>query len=261
MHINVCTYTCRYHLTATYDGSTMRLFTNGLLTTSSDAQSGPIRYPASSTFSIGAHIDKPNIFALRGALDDVALWNRAVGTGAVAAMYATQRDSSYFCCPSSCPDGTVSSGLCVGDVSVDCKPAYPCPKCSPGACVRVYVCVMNELKCVCGYISLLLSSAFVPHVSHLKDVPSHVRERERDHIYMYVYIYIYVYTYVCVYIYIYIYIHTHTYLQVNASLLHAQTKEASNQSHAYHAHRHAVQANAYARPLAATALEPQISRA
>jgi hypothetical protein len=139
IHTHIHTY-IRYHVTATYDGSTMRLFTNGLLTTSSEAQSGPIRYPVSATFSIGAHVDKPYIYALRGALDDIALWNRAVAADAVAAMYATQRGSSYFCCPTSCPDGMVSTGLCVGDVSVDCKPAYPCPKCSAGMFTYITTC-------------------------------------------------------------------------------------------------------------------------
>jgi hypothetical protein len=137
-HTNIHMY-IRYHLTATYDSSTMRLFTNGLLTTSSSTQSGPIQYPNSATFAIGAYIDGPYKYVLRGALDDVALWNRAVAVDAVAAMYATHRNSAYFCCPTSCPDGTISTELCVGDVTVDCRTVYPCPKCSTGMDVCMFI--------------------------------------------------------------------------------------------------------------------------
>jgi hypothetical protein len=127
----------RYHLVASYDGASMRLFTNGVLTTSSDTQSGGIQYPDTATFAIGAYVDTPYVYPLRGALDDVAVWDRAVAADAVAAMYVSQRESSYFCCPSTCPEGKISSGLCVGDANVDCQPAFPCPKCSAGMCTPV----------------------------------------------------------------------------------------------------------------------------
>ncbi len=77
-------------------------------------------------------MDANNVYALRGSLDDVTLWNRAMHVDAVASMYEAQRDYAYYCCPSVCPEGTVSTGLCVGDVRTDCRPAYPCPKCSVG---------------------------------------------------------------------------------------------------------------------------------
>jgi hypothetical protein len=120
----------------------MCLYVNGLLAAISNVQSGAIQYPNEGTFAIGAYVNKPDIYPLRGALDDVALWDRAVGQDAVATMYATHRDSSYFCCPLICPVGKVSSGTCQGDVRVDCVPdmsgfLLPCPNCSAG----MYVCV------------------------------------------------------------------------------------------------------------------------
>ncbi len=129
--------THRYHIVASYNGQTMRLFTDGVPIATSTTQSGDILYPASAKFSIGAYIDGVDVYTLRGAIDDVAIWNRAVAVDAVAAMYATQRDFDYFCCPSLCPVGTVPTGLCVGDVSVDCRPAYSCPVCTAGMCVFV----------------------------------------------------------------------------------------------------------------------------
>ncbi len=120
---------------ASYDGTTMRLFTNGALTTSSEAQSGDIQYAPAATLAIGAYLEDTRVYALHGGLDDIALWNRALDVDAVAAMYAEQLNSPYFCCPTECPENTVSTGLCVGDMHVDCRLAVPCPKCSKGMLV------------------------------------------------------------------------------------------------------------------------------
>jgi hypothetical protein len=144
------TNTCRYHLIATYDGTTMRLYTNGVLASLSNVQFGAIQYPDQATFAIGAYVDKPNIYPLQGALDDVALWDRAVAAHAVAAMYAAHRDELYFCCPSTCPLGKVPSGACVGDVRVDCVQAYPCPHCSQGTYLRFLCLLFLEFSIVAG---------------------------------------------------------------------------------------------------------------
>jgi hypothetical protein len=126
-------YARRYHVVGSYDGATMRLFVDGVLSITSSAQSGAVKYPISATFTMGAYLEGPYVYTLPGALDDVALWNRALAVDAVAGMFASQRDSTYFSCPSVCPQGRVSTRLCVGSLEEDCKPAFPCPKCLPGA--------------------------------------------------------------------------------------------------------------------------------
>ena len=131
----------RYHVVGSYDGATMRLFVDGVLSTASSSQSGAVKYPNLANFLMGAYIEGSDVYTLPGALDDAALWNRALGVDAVAGMYTSQRDSSYFSCPSVCPNGTVSTMRCVGNLQEDCRPAFPCPKCLAGMCQCIYLLV------------------------------------------------------------------------------------------------------------------------
>ncbi len=124
-------------MVGSYDGSIMRLLVNGAEVMYSTAQTGMVRYPLGGTFAIGAYVDSPDVFPLRGALDDVALWDRALAADAVAAMDASQRTSAYFVCPLVCLPGTngrptVSTGECVGNLRQDCVESKTCPVCSVG---------------------------------------------------------------------------------------------------------------------------------
>lgn len=67
-----------YHVAASYDGQTMRLFVNGKLDGSSAAQSGPILYPPTAPFVIGAYQDDDELHPLTGAIHQVRLLGRAL---------------------------------------------------------------------------------------------------------------------------------------------------------------------------------------
>jgi hypothetical protein len=132
----------RYHVVSSYDGVTMRLFVDGELSiasTPSSSEPAAVKYPSFGNFIIGAYTEGPYVYTLRGALDDIALWNRALNADAVAGMYASQRDASYFSCPSVCPQGKTSTKLCVGSLQQDCKPAFPCPTCLAGRCCLCFL--------------------------------------------------------------------------------------------------------------------------
>jgi hypothetical protein len=111
----------------------MSLYVDAMLITSSHGQSGRILYPTLGRLAIGAYTDSSQtvMHTLNGMLDDVAVWSDAVGPQAVALMYATQKDTSIFICPT-CAPGTVSTGKCQGDVAIDCRPIYACPECKAG---------------------------------------------------------------------------------------------------------------------------------
>jgi hypothetical protein len=67
-----------YHVAASYDGSSMRIYVNGRLKSSSRAHSGDILYDPSSFFDIGIYHDANEFFPLNGQLDEVRLWSTAV---------------------------------------------------------------------------------------------------------------------------------------------------------------------------------------
>ena len=111
----------------------MRLFVDGReIAVESSVQSGPVKYPNIGSFVIGAYADGPDVYPLSGALDNIALWDRALAVDAVAMMYASQCATLHFVCPSACPAGMAHREVCVGDVSKDCMLLSGCPTCSAG---------------------------------------------------------------------------------------------------------------------------------
>jgi len=81
-----------YYLTATYNGASMKLFVNGVLKSTSTAQSGDIIYAglASDWFGIGAYVDDNENWLHHGALDELILWERALSDGEVAQLFLQQ---------------------------------------------------------------------------------------------------------------------------------------------------------------------------
>ena len=67
-----------YHVAATYEGSEMQLFVNGLLVGSSENQTGNIAYPGEGTLIMGAYKDEDELIHHHGFLDKVTLWQRAL---------------------------------------------------------------------------------------------------------------------------------------------------------------------------------------
>lgn len=82
-----------YHVAATYDGTTIRLYVNGVEKVTSTAQSGAIEYPtntgATNQFQIGSYKDDDEDLRLDGALDDVTIWERVLPQSEIEAIFNT----------------------------------------------------------------------------------------------------------------------------------------------------------------------------
>ena len=76
-----------YHLVATYDGSTLKLFVDGQLKSASSGQSGAIEYPATGWFQIGSYKDDNEDFGHDGGLDEVTIWGIAMSGSEVESYY------------------------------------------------------------------------------------------------------------------------------------------------------------------------------
>ncbi len=81
-----------YYVTATYNGSVMKLFVNGVLKASSTEQSGDIIYAglASDWFGLGSYVDENENWLHDGSLDEVIIWARALPDAEVHQFYLQQ---------------------------------------------------------------------------------------------------------------------------------------------------------------------------
>ena len=81
-----------YYVTATYNGSVMKLFVNGQLKATSLEQSGDIVYAglASDWFGIGSYVDENENWLHDGALDELIIWARALPDAEVHEWYLSQ---------------------------------------------------------------------------------------------------------------------------------------------------------------------------
>ncbi|MCH2133214.1 MAG: metallophosphoesterase [Phycisphaerales bacterium] len=68
-----------YHVVATYDGKTARIYVNGKLDGQSTVQSGDLLYPTTTPFTLGAYHDDNEFQAHIGRLMDVRLYDLAAG--------------------------------------------------------------------------------------------------------------------------------------------------------------------------------------
>lgn len=66
-----------YHVAATYDGATTRLYVNGALDAESTVQSGDILYPESAPLTLGSYMDDNEFHPHVGRLMDVRLYDMA----------------------------------------------------------------------------------------------------------------------------------------------------------------------------------------
>ena len=81
-----------YHLVATYDGRSMRLFVDGRPVASSADQSGPVSYPDRQFHEIGAYHDDDELYPIRGRVRQVAIFDTALGEEEVARRFAADKD-------------------------------------------------------------------------------------------------------------------------------------------------------------------------
>jgi outer membrane protein assembly factor BamB len=80
-----------YHLVGTYDGTTMRLFVDGKLVTTSTEQSGDILYPPKTWFEMGAYRDDDELYPMSGKLAEVSIYDRAVSVEEVKQRFETDK--------------------------------------------------------------------------------------------------------------------------------------------------------------------------
>lgn len=81
-----------YHLAGVYDGASMKLYVNGTLENSSEAQSGPIEYPPTGFYQIGAYHDDDEYYRMQGAIHEIKLYEGVLSADAIAATWGDRRD-------------------------------------------------------------------------------------------------------------------------------------------------------------------------
>jgi len=77
-----------YHLAATYDGDNLKAYRDGVLITNNSDPSG-IPDAESGTLKFGRHLLTENYFS--GTIDDVRIYNYALGEGEIAALYSESK--------------------------------------------------------------------------------------------------------------------------------------------------------------------------
>lgn len=74
-----------YLVTLTYDGTTMRLYVNGIQQTTSTAESGNLSYGSNGFVSIGSNASAGENYV--GSIDDVRIYNRALNGYEINSLY------------------------------------------------------------------------------------------------------------------------------------------------------------------------------
>ena len=82
-----------YHIAGTYDGTTMRIYVNGMLENTSTTESGDISY-ANSWLAIGMYKDDNEAFSFPGQIDEVRIWNVARSQAQIQADMFTELTGS-----------------------------------------------------------------------------------------------------------------------------------------------------------------------
>ena len=73
-----------YYLSASYDGKRMRLYVDGEPVAESTQQSGPIQYPPSAFYEVGAYHDQDEHYQTKGMLHEVRLYHRVLSAEEMA---------------------------------------------------------------------------------------------------------------------------------------------------------------------------------
>lgn len=81
-----------YHVVARYDGQTMSLSVNGELEGTSEQQLGPIVYPKTGFYEIGAKHDSGSFHPMYGMINEVRVYDRTVSDDEIRRRYETKAD-------------------------------------------------------------------------------------------------------------------------------------------------------------------------
>ena len=79
-----------HHVVGTYDGAIQRIFVNGRLAGESTVQSGPVWYAPSGPVVVGAYQDDDEFHRMRGALQEIRVFQRALTPEEISARHATR---------------------------------------------------------------------------------------------------------------------------------------------------------------------------
>jgi len=82
-----------HHVCGTYDGTTMRIYVDGVLKNSTGAQSGNISY-MDSWYRIGCYKDNDETYYLDAAIDEVRIWNTTRSADQIADNMYLELDGS-----------------------------------------------------------------------------------------------------------------------------------------------------------------------
>ena len=81
-----------YHVAGSYDGKELRLYINGKLDRTSNAQEGPIRYPTSLFYEIGAYHDRDEDYPMVGSIHEIKLFDQSLSAEDIASEFAEKSD-------------------------------------------------------------------------------------------------------------------------------------------------------------------------
>ncbi|MCH2179438.1 MAG: PQQ-binding-like beta-propeller repeat protein [Mariniblastus sp.] len=122
------------HLVGTYNGRETRLYVNGSLVASTQAEQGPISYSAKCLFTIGAYKDVNESYPLEGALQELRIYSTALDGPSVQRMFAAS--ASEFPAPPA-PEkksdsqfvtwGPVANYIRAGSVEIQYGTVTECP--------------------------------------------------------------------------------------------------------------------------------------
>lgn len=76
-----------YHIAATYDGGTMRLYVNGALDATGAGGSGAILYAVQTDLTLGARSIDTSYYNFDGTMDDIRIYNRSLDASEIIALY------------------------------------------------------------------------------------------------------------------------------------------------------------------------------
>lgn len=80
-----------YHVGATYDGQTMRLYVNGALDAQSNEQSGPVLQAEATPLVLGAYTDSNESYPMTGRLHSGAIYHEALSPGQMRAVFEKEK--------------------------------------------------------------------------------------------------------------------------------------------------------------------------
>ena len=111
-----CTYELRkwYHVVGTYDGTTQKIYVNGVLEGASSVQSGAILYPGQFWLELGAYHDDNEYFRMHGLLKEALIAEGAATADLVQSRFQAYADLATYSIPTEEPEPTPLPFLAAG---------------------------------------------------------------------------------------------------------------------------------------------------